>query len=120
MGRNSFADPSFKLRTEDPSLARGDRTAGRSFGPFVGNRMDRPKRDALLESSAFSDRDQVSHLTFQVHPDYKKYIVTAFDPDSLTNFRYSHNSQHTRSICSSRQRAASSKLQHNLFNAIAK
>ena len=59
---------------------------------FVGHRVNRPERHTLLHSPAFRNRDQVDNLPLQVHTYNKKYFVTAINPDSLSNPRYSHNS----------------------------
>lgn len=58
---------------------------------FVGNRVNRPERDALLQRPAFRNRDQVDNFTLKVHPDHKEHVVTAINADSLSNPRYSHN-----------------------------
>lgn len=54
--------------------------------------MNSVERDALLQHPAFRNRDQVDNLTLKVHKDHKKHVVTAINPDSLSNPRYSHNS----------------------------
>jgi hypothetical protein len=59
---------------------------------LVGNRVNRPERYVLLHHSAIRNRDQVDNLTLKVHKDHKKHVVTAINPDSLSNPRYSHNS----------------------------
>ena len=67
------------------------------FFPLVstvvfGSGMNSEERDALLQCSAICNRDQVDNLTLKVHKDHKKHVVTAINPDSLSNPRYSHNS----------------------------
>jgi hypothetical protein len=52
--------------------------------------MNGVKGNALLERSEILNRDQIGHLALEVNPDHKKHIVTAFNPDSFSNPRYSH------------------------------
>jgi hypothetical protein len=59
---------------------------------FVGNGVNGVERDRLLQRRAIRNGDQVDYLALQVHPYNKKYFISAFDPDSLSNPRYSHNS----------------------------
>jgi hypothetical protein len=59
---------------------------------FVGNGVNCVERDALFQSPAICNRDQVDYLTLEVHPYNEKYFITAIDPDSLSYPWYSHNS----------------------------